>query len=157
MYRVQVNGTDYVAPNLATLQQWATEGRLLPETMVWVEMEQTHRPASQIAGLQFAPVRQGYENPPAYGAASYPRGNMGPQPPNHLVWAILTTVLCCLPVGVASLVFAAQVDSFYARGEYQKAVDASNKAKTWAIVSAVCGVVGTIGWIVLMVVLGEFN
>lgn len=157
MYRVQVNGTDYVAPNLATLQQWATEGRLLPETMVWVEMEQNHRPASQIAGLQFSMSRQGFETPPSYGAANYPRGSFGPQPPNHLVWAILTTVLCCLPLGVVSLVFAAQVDSFYTRGEYQKAVDASNKAKTWAIVSAACGVVGTIAWIILMVVAGGLN
>lgn len=157
MYRVQVNGTDYVAPNLSTLQQWATEGRLLPETMVWVEQEQNHRPASQIPGLQFAMSRQGFETPPSYGAASYPRGSFGPQPPNHLVWAILSTVLCCLPLGVVSLVFAAQVDSFYARGEYQKAIDASNKAKTWAIVSAVSSFVLTIVWIGFMVVMGGFN
>lgn len=144
MYRVQVNGTDYVAPNIATLQQWATEGRLLPETMVWVEQEQNHRPAAQIPGLQFAAARQGFETPPSYAAGNYPRQNLGPQPPNNLVWAILATVLCCLPLGVVSLVFAAQVDSFYSRGEYQKAVDASNKAKTWAIVSVVCGLIANV-------------
>ena len=70
---------------------------------------------------------------PSYGA---PRGN---KPSNHLVWAILSTLFCCLPFGVVSIVFAAQVDSKWARGDYAGAVDSSNKAKTFAIVSACLG------------------
>ena len=26
-----------------------------------------------------------------------------PQVPNHLVWAILTTLFCCLPAGIGSI------------------------------------------------------
>jgi hypothetical protein len=27
--------------------------------------------------------------------------------PNHLVWAILATLFCCLPLGIVSIVYAA--------------------------------------------------
>jgi len=62
-------------------------------------------------------------------------------PSNHLVWAILTTLFCCLPFGIVSIVFAAQVNSKWNLGDYQGAAASSQKAKTWAITSAVCGVI----------------
>ncbi|GMA31125.1 CD225/dispanin family protein [Litorihabitans aurantiacus] len=61
----------------------------------------------------------------------------GYPPPNHLVWAILTTVLCCLPAGVVSIVFAAQVNSKWYAGDVHGARRSSDNARTWAIVSAV--------------------
>jgi hypothetical protein len=60
--------------------------------------------------------------------------------PNHLVWSILTTLFCCLPAGIVSIVFAAQVNSKLEAGDYAGAMQASKNAKTWAIVSAVAGV-----------------
>ena len=82
---------------------------------------------------------------PSYGA---PSGN---KPSNHLVWGILTTLFCCLPFGIVSIVFAAQVDSKWARGDYAGAIDSSNKAKTFAIVSAcIGGVVVLIAFISLL-------
>lgn len=60
-----------------------------------------------------------------------------PPPPNHLVWAILTTVLCCLPLGVVSIVFSTQVNSKWAMGDVTGAQDASEKAKKFAIWSAI--------------------
>ena len=36
--------------------------------------------------------------------------------PNHLVWAILSTLFCCLPLGIVSIVFAAQVNGKLAAG-----------------------------------------
>lgn len=76
-----------------------------------------------------------YGQQPGYGGYQPPAA----PPPNHLVWAILTTILCCLPAGVVSIVFAAQVNSKWAAGDYQGAYNASKNAKTWAIVSAVLG------------------
>jgi hypothetical protein len=61
--------------------------------------------------------------------------------PNYLVWAILVTILCFLPTGIVAIVFASQVDSKLAAGDRAGAIDASNKAKTWTIVSAVAGVI----------------
>ena len=37
--------------------------------------------------------------------------------PNHMVWAILTTLFCCLPFGIVSIVHAARVDSLSAAGD----------------------------------------
>ena len=67
-----------------------------------------------------------------------------PKPDNRLVWAILSTLCCCLPFGIVAIVYAAQVDGKYAAGDYQGAVDSANKAKTWCWVSFGIGIVVTI-------------
>lgn len=71
-------------------------------------------------------------------------GAVGSPPPSHLVWAILTTILCCLPAGIVSIVFAAQVNSKWQAGDHAGAMSASKNAKTWAIVSAVAGVLAAV-------------
>lgn len=77
----------------------------------------------------------GFPSPGGYGGFA---GNpVGPPPPNHLVWAILVTIFCCLPAGVVSIVYAAQVNNKYRAGDYAGAVAASRAAKNWAIVSMV--------------------
>jgi Interferon-induced transmembrane protein/zinc-ribbon domain len=72
--------------------------------------------------------------------------------PNYLVFAILTTVFCCLPFGIVSIVYAAQVNSRVAGGDHLGALEASSKAKTWAIVSLLCGIV-PIGFYVISMIL----
>ncbi|MEM0931746.1 MAG: CD225/dispanin family protein [Bacteroidota bacterium] len=59
-----------------------------------------------------------------------------PKPDNYLVWAILSTIFCCLPTGIASIIFASKVNEAYARGEYEEAVKAAKNAKTWALIGA---------------------
>lgn len=71
-----------------------------------------------------------------------------PRPQNYLVFAILTTVLCCLPAGVVSIVYAAKVNGLYAEGKYDEAESASKNAKTWAIVSAVLALIVFVIYIV---------
>jgi uncharacterized membrane protein YjgN (DUF898 family) len=94
-----------------------------------------------------------------YGSQPNPQWNpqgAGYQPPmppdNHLVWAILTTLLCCLPFGIVSIVFAAQVNSKWNLGDYQGAMDSSQKAKTWAIVSAAVAGAFVIIYLIIAVV-----
>lgn len=83
--------------------------------------------------------------PPPPPPSSY--GVQGAPPPNYLVWAILATVLCglgsllALPLGIASIVFSTQVNSKWAMGDVAGAQSASQKAKTFAIWTAVVGVV----------------
>jgi hypothetical protein len=79
------------------------------------------------------PGGPGYGRPPGY--------NPGPPPSNYLVWAILTTLFCCLPAGIVSIVYAAQVNSKWFSGDYDGAYRSSNNAKTWAIVSAIIGAI----------------
>jgi hypothetical protein len=56
------------------------------------------------------------------------------------VWAILSTLFCCLPLGIASIVFASQVDGKWAQGDYAGAQESSDKAKRFAMIGAGVGV-----------------
>ena len=57
--------------------------------------------------------------------------------PNHLVWAILTTLFCCRPWGVVSSASPALFDGRRAAGDLPGAYSASRKAGWWAVASAV--------------------
>ncbi|WP_425502002.1 CD225/dispanin family protein [Pseudoxanthomonas jiangsuensis] len=69
--------------------------------------------------------------PPAGGSTAYV--------PNNLVWAILTTLFCCLPLGIVSIVYASQVDGKRAAGDVAGAREAARKAGLWAMWSALAG------------------
>jgi hypothetical protein len=92
--------------------------------------------------------------PPPYGTPPPPPPpyGPGPKPENHLVWAILSTVLCCLPLGIASIVFAAQVDSKWSAGDYAGARESSEKAKKFALISAGLAAAGFVLFILLFAV-----
>ncbi|QDH69054.1 CD225/dispanin family protein [Marilutibacter alkalisoli] len=68
--------------------------------------------------------------------------------PNNLVWAILTTLFCCLPLGIVSIVYAARVDGLRAAGNIVAARSAADSARNWALASALAGPVLIILWIV---------
>lgn len=87
-------------------------------------------------------------NPPPYGYST--------PPSNYLVWSILSTIFCCIPVGIVSIVFSTKVNGRWAAGDAAGAQDASRKAKLWAIIAAVCGIVGTLGY-ALVVILAASN
>lgn len=73
---------------------------------------------------------------PDYQQTTYEQPAPPPMPDNYLALAILSTIFCCLPFGVVSIVYAAQVESLYLQGRYEEAVDKSNKAFKWAIAAA---------------------
>jgi hypothetical protein len=93
--------------------------------------------------------------PPGWQGQPAPAGWQAPQagwqePENYLVWAILCTVLCCLPFGIVSIVHSNKVSGLWAQGRYAEAYEASNSAKKWAIIGAVVGasaaVIGVVLW-----------
>ena len=51
--------------------------------------------------------------------------------PNHLAGSILVTLFCCLPFGIVSIIYAAQVDSAVSMGDLVRAQRLSDKAKFW--------------------------
>jgi len=55
--------------------------------------------------------------------------------PNYLVFAILATVFCCLPTGIAAIVYAAQVNGKLQVGDLAGAQAASKNAKLWCLIS----------------------
>jgi hypothetical protein len=94
--------------------------------------------------------------PPSYGAYGSP-GSQGTPPPNYLVWAILTTIFCCLPLGIVSIVYSTQVNSKWATGDVIGAQEASAKARTFAIWTAVAGAVWVVGWLIFVLALGGLS
>ena len=59
-------------------------------------------------------------------------------PDSYLLFAILTTLFCCLPFGIVAIVKAASVSSKYQSGDYEGAVQASNDAKKWCKIAVIC-------------------
>ena len=60
--------------------------------------------------------------------------NMPPRPSNYMVLAILSTIFCCIPTGIASIIYASKVNEHYARGDYAEAQNASKNAKLWGLI-----------------------
>ena len=76
-----------------------------------------------------------------------------PQPDNMLVWAILVTILCCLPFGLPAIVYSSQVNGLWMANRRQEAYNAAKSARTWIIVSAIVGFVANIGCLICYFVL----
>ena len=58
-------------------------------------------------------------------------------PDNHLVWAILSTVMCCVPLGIVAIIKASKVNDLWYQGRYEEAIKHAEDAKKWSIYSAV--------------------
>lgn len=71
------------------------------------------------------------------------------RPDNYMVWAILSTVLCCVPFGIPAIVYASKVNGLWDQHKYSEAKNASDKAKMWTLITVGCGfVAGIIGFLV---------
>ena len=64
-----------------------------------------------------------------------------PCPPNYLVWTVLVTVMCCVPLGVISLIYSSQVKTKYNAGDIEGAKKASSKTELWLILAFVLGLI----------------
>lgn len=83
------------------------------------------------------------------------------QPPaapieNYLVFAILSTVLCCLPAGIVAIIYAAQVNGKAQMGDLAGAKAASDNAKMWCWISFGLGLAVIVGS-VMLVMLGVIS
>ena len=107
----------------------------------------------QQPGWQGQPQQPGWQGQPPQPGWQAPQPGWQPEPENYLVWAILTTVLCCLPLGIVSLVYSTRVSGLWGQGRFAEAQTAANNAKKWAIISAVVGAVFYVALVVLWFVM----
>ncbi|MER7467011.1 CD225/dispanin family protein [Streptomyces sp. NPDC097981] len=63
--------------------------------------------------------------------------------------AILVTLFCFLPTGIAAIVFASQVPAKWNEGDFAGAAEASRKARLFVIVSLVAGL---LAWAVIIAI-----
>jgi len=144
------------------LQAMVRDGSLRREDLVWRDGMADWQPAGQIPGLPFPVQAASYMPPPPAPAPSPyapPQSQYAPPPPpvfggagfeipNYLPWAIAATLLCCMPGGVASIVYAVKANSAKDRGDYAAANEAAKQAKTWLIVSVVVGLLFSVAAVV---------
>lgn len=69
----------------------------------------------------------------------------------YLVFAIIATVICCLPFGIPAIISATKIDKAQAAGDFMGAKEAAKKAKMWTIISAAAMGVFAILYVILIV------
>lgn len=77
--------------------------------------------------------------------------NKPARPSSYLALAIISTILCCLPTGIVSIIYATKVNSAYEDGKYSEANKASKNAKLWGFVSIG---IALFGWVVYILIFG---
>lgn len=79
-------------------------------------------------------AQPGAANPNLFGAYSQ-------DIPNYLTPAILVTLFCCVPTGIAAIIYASQVNNKKQAGDLAGAAQASSNAKTWCLLSVGLGLI----------------
>jgi len=75
-------------------------------------------------------------------------------PKNWLVESILVTIFCCLPFGIAGIVFASQVNSKWAVNDYAGALQASKDAAKWTKIGFFVGITVIVLYCIAVFALG---
>jgi len=124
--------------SLDELRAKLASGEISGSDMAWREGMPDWRPISSISelevsvsGEQAAPAAGSVMNSPYSPPSAAPAQVSGALIPNYLWQSIVVTILCCWPLGIPAIVYAAKVDGLKARGDIQGALSASGSAKTW--------------------------
>lgn len=84
-----------------------------------------------------------------------PQSSLSQTPPkNWLVESILVTIFCCLPFGIAGIVFASQVNSKFAAGDYEGASKSAKDAAKWTKIGFFAGLVVIVLYLLFFFVFG---
>lgn len=141
-YYVDQNGRQQGPFSVSSLMQKGITG----ETLVWKAGMEDWTQAKFVPELSaiFA-TPPAPPMPPGYKPAPLQTGD-GPQlsmrkPDSNMVWAVFSTICCCLPAGLYAVYCSIQVDSLYKQGDYTGAVESARKARDWAVIGAVCGAI----------------
>lgn len=114
-----------------------------PDTPIWHDGLSDWTTASRVPELAVLFSRPAPAQPYVH---TYAPGSPAPaeeqqMPSTYLVWAVLSTLCCCLPTGIVALVYASKVSPLYLRGDYRGSREASEKACWWVIISFVAGLI----------------
>lgn len=111
------------------------------------------QPAVPSAGTAYSKVER---TPAAHPGTPAP--SLNGKPENNMIWAVLSTLFCCLTTGIYAIICASQVDGLYSRGDYYGAQSKANSARTWSIVGAVgafiIGIIYTLIYVVAFAAAG---
>ena len=121
----------------------------MPELQGYYEMlAETADPqpaqATQQSANGEAVTGQPYQPQPQYTQPQQqyaPQAAAEPCPPTNLVWAIISTVLCCIPTGIVAIIYALKVTNKYREGDIEGAKRASEVGAWWCIATIILGII----------------
>jgi len=147
-----------------TLDELKTKG-ISRETKIWFDELGDWKVAGSVPELKDLfklmppPVTSSMSNPDLLDHSSD-----GQPPKSWLIESILATLFCCMPFGVAGIIFSSKVESHFYAGRIAEANRASADAKKWTMISfwiGIAGVVLVIGFYAVVFIIaassGEFN
>ena len=137
MYKIiGADGKEYGPISGEQLRQWIKDGRADAQTKVLAEGAPDWKLLSAFPELT---------------AANVPPVSLAPPPdiPNYLIYGVLCTLCCCLPLGIPAIVYSAQVNSKLASGDYDGARAASKNAKMWCWIAFGLGMIVNIIGIIM--------
>jgi hypothetical protein len=158
------NGSQQGPLSTEDLKSRVAMGEVGPNDLAWREGMSDWMPVGQISELKVATAATVSQEPasgpsmasspasPYQSPASAPSSVQlppGQQIPSYLWQSIVVTILCCWPLGIPAIVFAAKVEGLKARGDFAAAKEASDNAKKWSIISLVLGLVVILIYIAL--------
>lgn len=122
------------------------------DTLVWSEGMSQWMKAGEVADLEFLfiPTPPSVHPVPPTPPSIQPISPVSPTPQpasasqcpeNYMVFSILTTILCCLPAGIAAIIYSSKVDKAWAQGNKDEAKKNSEQAKLWCIISLAVGII----------------
>ena len=120
----------------------ATLTSVPPNESAPAEVPSEPSPGAQETSYQ---AYQPYTPPNTYAPPS------GEKVPDYLVFAILATILCCLPLGIPAIVYAVQAQRLAGEGRTQEALSKSKTAATWCWVALGAGLLSVVVTVVLSV------
>jgi hypothetical protein len=89
------------------------------------------------------PIAEPMMSHPAQAAAqpAPPAGQPYPAcPPTNMVWAIISTLLCCVPLGIVAIIYSNKVSKKYYEGDLAAAEHYSEVSAWWCIGTIVGGI-----------------
>jgi hypothetical protein len=149
LYFVHRSGEQFGPYSLRELQQYVAEKRVAATDFAWSEgMPQWVFVSDVIGNLRQAPVHAAAPASIVFATDAPPSR----KPDSYMTSAVLVTLFCCLPFGIASIVYASQVDPKFHAGDYRGAEEASKKARRWYYAALIAGII-----VIAIYTLGQLN
>ena len=143
------NDAQYGPFPIEKVNESIANGEFSLDDLGWYEGLGEWKPLRSIEGIVGATVVPTVVSNPLNNA-----GVPAEQVPSNLVWGILSTLCCCLPLGIVSIVYASKVEGYVFAGDIETAKENSKKAAMWAWISFGVSIAGGIIWFIIGAVSG---